>query len=190
MEMEAMDKTDFNRPRLVLLQVVVWVVVLVSLQELERHWREMVEHREVATLAAKMCGKVLAVAAVQVAQVDLLQMVQALVAPAAAEAMACCRAGLSVGVAACLLAVVQEHQQEMMHRHLFLKADQAAAETERTSLLLPPLEQTIVVLAAVAAEASQHRATAQMAAVVLCMCATTMRTPQNHLVRAQTYLLR
>jgi hypothetical protein len=76
-----------------------------------------------------------------------------------------------------------------MHLHLFLKADQAAAETERTSLLLPPLEQTIVVLAVAAAEASQHRVMAQMVAVELCMCATTMRTPQNHLVRVQTYLL-
>jgi hypothetical protein len=183
------EKMECHRPRLVLLQVVAWAVVLVSLQELERHWREMVEHREVATLAAKMCGKVLAVAAVQVAQVDLLQMVQALVAPAAAEAMACCRAGLSVGVAACLPAVVQEHQQVSMHLHLFLKVDQVAAEMEQTSPLLPPLEQTIVVQAVVVAEASQHRVMAQMVAVELCMCATTMRTPQNHLVRVQTYLL-
>jgi hypothetical protein len=116
-------------------------------------------------------------------------MVQAMAALVVQVETACCRAGLLVGVAACLPAVVQGHQQEMMHRLLFLKVGQVAVEMEQTSLLLPPLEQTIVVQAVAVAAASQHRVTVQMVVVELCMCDTTMRTPQNHLARAQTCLL-
>jgi hypothetical protein len=116
-------------------------------------------------------------------------MVQAMAALVVQVETACCRAGLSVGVAACLPAVVQEHQQEMMHRHLFLKVDQVAAEMEQTSPLLPPLEQTIVVQAVAVAAASQHRVMAQMVAVELCMCDTTMRTLQSHSPKAPALLL-
>jgi hypothetical protein len=91
-----------------------------------------------------------------------------------------------------VVAVAADLVAPMLSIHYLLVVRVAAAmepRMEPRDQLRQRAAQITVVLVVVVRVHTAHHRTVPMAAVELCMCATTMRTLQNHLARARTCLL-